>query len=349
MLAYYKRLRTFEEIKIFLAWVLSCGFYSIGLISTLLLSLLLLAELLGVFFIIAGKSSENLGSSLFIVIILSLAVAPRYHFLLRFFKQYSESRNLTGLTPLPLKQQKLLAELYDEVMERIPKDFHFILNNHKPEAYLEIDNLSAAPSMIRIGKRFCLIIPLGFFKIIRSDRPAARAVLAHELAHLVQNDSGRLLQIRTFFYAGNIMFYYFAIHLFLGLFLLALTFNTTRPPDLSPIMQESIDAGLHYTEDELKRWGEYKKAQTLNTQIQKNFWSSILIIIYYYALRWFLKRRVSRAEHHADLFAASVISDSSMLAFIYKYLYRYEEYDSLHPNFSKRIEFIQNYSYKSLK
>jgi Zn-dependent protease with chaperone function/tetratricopeptide (TPR) repeat protein len=61
-------------------------------------------------------------------------------------------------------------------------------------------SLASYPSIGQMNDAVCIFVPVGFMKLVSADIDAARAVLAHELAHLVQGDVrlwGTALAVRT--------------------------------------------------------------------------------------------------------------------------------------------------------
>lgn len=63
---------------------------------------------------------------------------------------------------------------------------------------LDLRNTSVSPSINVEGKEYYLIVPLGFLLFLRIDPDAARAVLAHELGHVVQDDVGQFRAINAY-------------------------------------------------------------------------------------------------------------------------------------------------------
>jgi hypothetical protein len=59
----------------------------------------------------------------------------------------------------------------------------------KVRVRLATRNYDVGPSVIEHEDVTFLVIPLGFFKLLEVDREAARAILAHELAHVCQGDT----------------------------------------------------------------------------------------------------------------------------------------------------------------
>jgi Protein of unknown function (DUF2569)/Peptidase family M48 len=63
---------------------------------------------------------------------------------------------------------------------------------------LDLRNTSVPPSVDVERKEYYLIVPLGFLLFLRIDPDAARAVLAHELGHVVQGDVGQFGAINAY-------------------------------------------------------------------------------------------------------------------------------------------------------
>jgi hypothetical protein len=63
---------------------------------------------------------------------------------------------------------------------------------------LALRQFSASPTVASHHDAIHLFLPLGFFRLLSTDRDAARAIVAHELAHCAQKDSSEWLRASAF-------------------------------------------------------------------------------------------------------------------------------------------------------
>jgi Zn-dependent protease with chaperone function len=103
-----------------------------------------------------------------------------------------------------LLRKRYLAEPPQSVRREIEPMLEELSARMGPEMYplrlrLHLWNASASPSIDverkKYGDAFYLVLPLGFLLVLRIDPEAARAMLAHELGHVVQGD---VRQFRAF-------------------------------------------------------------------------------------------------------------------------------------------------------
>src|SRR5687768_7448147 len=114
--------------------------------------------------------------------------------------QYRRSaKDLSSLTKLP----EVFVHQIDTILR--PLTHRMDLNARAISLWLEPRNFTSAPSTIESKGQINFILPLGFFKVVQVNPVCAEAMLGHELAHSLENDSGLLL-IATGYFKATVLF-----------------------------------------------------------------------------------------------------------------------------------------------
>jgi Zn-dependent protease with chaperone function len=96
-----------------------------------------------------------------------------------------KAEDRTVISKLPSLEDSKLFQVQEMVAELVSA-----MAISKPvSAVLNIRDFTTCASVVESKKMVCIVIPLGFLKLFHNDSGAAKAILAHELAHVVQDDS----------------------------------------------------------------------------------------------------------------------------------------------------------------
>ncbi len=295
---YYEKSLLIEKPKVLYAWIGSIGllFYTIFIWTPFLLL-------------------ESLPATIFFppALILSiLSIAPYFIIWRKYKRKYREAGNLSKLDKLPEKFADIINQRIKFLSQRMSPKHQKLLNETSIEFLYEKRNFTALPSMIYTSGVIKLIIPLGYFKALKTDTEAADSILAHELAHFFHHDSNLSLKIRCYyqlseFWNSNSV----TILIIVGSLHWTLLFN-----------------GTYFSGFEFTLFFIMLLAFLQDFIIRKKFHDSHLNYIH---------KRVLETEKLADLYAMTLTSPSALKRFLKSNLSYDSVWYSLHPSLSERL------------
>ena len=198
------------------------------------------------------------------------------------------------------------------------------LPNKKVKILVKVKRFSSSPTTVEANGKINLILPLGFFKLLKSDPECAEAMIAHELAHSKQKDSGLLVQMG---------FYLKFVKYILIFDFLKTVFNLYLA---NYFLQDHVQVLLDKKKVDMN-W----LALDLASQMALTIFEIIISLLFFF----FLRRRFWRAEELAD-FAAAIYSTPKG---VNDYLMNYSEVKehrhiySLHPSIKRRLKKLESY------
>lgn len=278
------------------------------------------------------------------LLILLMTLTPTFHVLLRIRKNFRSARDLSNLETLPTKY----AEMFVDRMKFLITRFNGIYkSSYEPstiQVYYEKNNHKATPAMIVTSGVMNLILPAGFLKVFKADAECADAMLAHEYAHFLHDDSKLLLAVRCYLKASLVLFFYWILS-----FVLFITFSMQQWSEID-IRKAEIETSIskHSGNPFLSEYlaqSEEKLMSTENEQMMVllniGLFSSKFFL--FVGLLMFLRRRVHRSEDLADLVAVFITSPLAVRGYLEKYIGWDDGTLRLHPTTEHRIKKIDDY------
>lgn len=158
----------------------------------------------------------NLFFGIIIILLLAISSLPlglSIFTISKVVKKYISATDISSVEELPAKFVPLIVSRINLMYLRMPVLYQQRLSRCSMRFFLERRNHSSTPCMIASHNTINLILPLGFFKIIKSNPNVADAMIAHELAHFFHEDYKWLLVVKSFMKAGAIFNIFVALNL----------------------------------------------------------------------------------------------------------------------------------------
>ncbi len=120
-----------------------------------------------------------------LTIALFLIIIYRRYYLLKSLKFNKNYKNITDGLP------DELCSILNSILKELPRKLN-------TETWVSIKDRGTSPSVYEIKRKVYLIIPLGFFKLLKTKNGLAKAILAHEFSHVLQGDARLALIFKIF-------------------------------------------------------------------------------------------------------------------------------------------------------
>lgn len=225
-----------------------------------------------------------------------------------------------------LKQKDIIKELPDHNKNIIKILINDLCTSMKIDIgsinfWINYRSYDFSPSIVEYKGKVHLILPLAFFKICSAHQQEAKAILAHELAHISQKDSNLWLLASA--YVRSIMEILFPTNIGIMLTSLAVNFQITN----------------EYTQESLSESVILFLVIAAGTAIA----GSIVTLPMYLFLRH-IRRMRHRSEYLADLAATIFASREHLCKALERYNFTKNEdkgnFFSVHPTLDNRMKQI---------
>jgi Zn-dependent protease with chaperone function len=331
-LSYRLKLR-FEQLQVVFAWGLSYLWVLPYILYNITFPFVILILVVDTSHEFSGQ--EKTAMVVIMIFMMALFNLPALHVLLKVRKEYRAARNLSELESMPEPAAGLIRRRIEELAKRTDRKYHRRIDRCFLRLFLERRNHKATPCMMVTSGMLNLIFPLGFLRVLKADPEGADAMLAHELAHYLHRDSGMLLWVRCYLKAARVVFGYAIAGLVLTIVFAAFKWSMT------PTVYQA-------------EYNRYRYASIADAILQERLHLVLIVglqfavILYYFLLFSYLRRRVHRSEALADLLAAIVIGPGPVKRFLNDYIVDREgESPSLHPPVNHRIRYLEKFERRS--
>ena len=230
---------------------------------------------------------------------ISLPVFALYLIVLFFaFRRYAKMRRLLNSGSLK-ETTALLPGGIGQILSELMSSMRLKADEFK--VFLDTRSYSGTPSIQQIRRRKCIVLPLGFLKIVSSDPMGAKTLLAHELGHVKQRDTDLQILNRIYLKA--------ALLVFGPIFLLSI------PLGIVAVSTEYIDSAKEVERDRNiailngqsdPAYSFQMMAEERRAEEEPGELLSLLIVEFAFGFffLWRVKRNQSRSEQLADQAAA---------------------------------------------
>lgn len=175
------------------------------------------------------------------------------------------------------------------------------------EYYVTTNNFDYSPHVFAKDRINFLVLPLGFFKLLSEKPDQAKAILAHEISHIAQEDTGLTFMIKV------LLKYIFSIILPLQLVIMSpilyYSFIDSREERMEAENARMAIFGTGDVQYQMGRMQEHLESARFNERI---FWilASTMVIL---ALVYIYFRRIAyRSEMTADIGGAVMTSKGAI-------------------------------------
>lgn len=191
------------------------------------------------------------------------------------------------------------------------------------EVYVDTKQFSLSPVVSKLKSNYLLILPIGFLTEYSKDKNSTKSILAHELAHIKQND------IELWSSYSRLVRKYL-ITFFLNVLIISLSLS---------IIQVEYSLGVLEKSGELHKFSMQKAS--IIARAEFNLISSIIISVFFpIAMIVRLRNYRKKSETLADLGAVVFTSKEEFLKSL-KILKRSNSKKSYHLSVSDRVFFVE--------
>lgn len=192
---------------------------------------------------------------------------------------------------------------FNEELKRLVQEIQQTFGiEERVEYYVTVNNFNYSPHVFRKADTNYVVLPLGFFKILRQDPSEAKAILAHELSHIAQKDTSLTLLLKVF------LKYAFIVLLPLQFLILSFAIYYGYSSSLEAEQEaKSYRASIFSKSIEIKHGLEgIERSSEQAEQSRALFLRSLIVLSVFVLFYAYLRKIIYNSEKTADLGAAAL-------------------------------------------